>query len=382
MRRLAPRIVSLYPLAGLVMAGLLAGCGSVPSMEDVVRDRQIEYKSAQTLPPLEIPPDLSRSSIDDRLVVPDTAAPGGRASYSDYASERTGTELVTRAGVLPEAPGIRVMHDGDKRWLVAKGDPAQYWDRVRAFWLENGFTLKIENPTAGIMETDWAENRADIPHSLIRSFIGKFVDSVYSTSTRDKFRTRLERGPEGATEIFVSNRGAEEVTKGDSTVWQPRAADPELEAEMLNRLMVFLGVKKEQAQKMIAAGKASPPKARLERDSSGAAALTLDGDFAQAWRRTGLALDRVGFTVEDRDRSRGIYFVRYVDPATAGKKDDGVLSKLKFWGDGDKAANVQYLIKLEGQGSTTRVVVLDKAGNRDSSETAGKILALLQDELK
>ena len=379
-RRPATRVL-LYPLSGLIVTGLLAACGSVPSMEDVVRDRQIEYKSAQTLPPLEIPPDLSRSSIDDRLVVPDTAAPGGRATYSEYASERTGGELITKAGVLPESQGIRVMRDGNKRWLVAPGDPSQYWDRVRAFWLENGFTLKVENPTAGIMETDWAENRADIPHSFLRSLVGKVIDSVYSTATRDLFRTRLERGPDATTEIFVSHRGAEEVEQGQTTtVWQPRAADPELEAEMLNRMMVFLGVKKEQAQRMMASSQPRPPQSRLERDAGGPL-LVLDSDFGQAWRRTGLALDRVGFTVEDRDRSRGVYYVRYVDPATAGQKE-GLLSKLKFWGDGDKPRNIEYLIRLEGQGSTTRVVIMDKAGARDGSETAGKILALLQDEMK
>jgi outer membrane protein assembly factor BamC len=370
---------ALAALAGV--GALLAACGSMPKMDEVIRDRQVEYKSAQTLPPLEVPPDLSRSSIEERLVVPDAAPPGGSATLSEYARERGGAEEVAKAGVLPGIEGMRVMRDGDTRWLVVAGEPSRYWDRVRAFWLENGLTLKVENPSAGVMETDWAENRADIPHSFLRSLIGKMVDSVYSTATRDRFRTRFERGAGNTTEIYISHRGAEEVAQGDTTVWQPRASDPELEAEMLNRLIVYLGVKQEQADRMMAATGTRAPQARLERDATGAVALRLDNDFSRAWRRTGLALDRVGFTVEDRDRSRGLYYVRYVDPL-AGGKDTGLLSKLKFWGEGEKPAKIEYLVSLSEQGAGTRVVVLDRQGTRDNSDTAGRILALLEQELK
>jgi outer membrane protein assembly factor BamC len=353
-------------------------------MDDVVRDRQLEYKSAQTLPPLEIPPDLSRAGIEDRMVVPDTAAPTGTATLSTYAGERSGPEPAARGGVLPVVEGMRVVRDGDERWLVVKGDPAGYWERVRSFWLGNGFTLKVDNPTAGIMETDWAENRADIPHSVIRSLLGKLIDAAYSTATRDRFRTRLERGPDGTTEIFISHRGAEEVVQSgvsETTVWQPRPSDPELEAEMLNRLMVFLGARREQADRMLATTTAQAPRARLERDAAGAVSLVLEDDYARAWRRVGLTLDRVGFTVEDRDRSRGLYFVRYVDPATAGQKP-GFFDKLKFWGEGEAERKTEYLISLQGQVPPTRVVILDKGGARDNSETAGRILSLLETELK
>jgi outer membrane protein assembly factor BamC len=288
--------------------------------------------------------------------------------------------------VLPTVEGMRVVRDGNERWLVVQGPPAAHWERARAFWLENGFTLKIDNPTAGILETDWAENRADIPSGIIRGFFGKILDSAYSTATRDRFRTRLERGPDDTTEIYISHRGAEEVVQGgvqETTVWQPRPTDTELEAEMLNRLMVFLGAKKEQADRLMAASGAQPARARLERDGSGGVALRVDGDFAQVWRRTGLALDRVGFTVEDRDRARGAYFVRYIDPEAEVGKKEGFFSKLKFWGEGEKPEKTEYVVAVSGQGSVSRVVVLDRAaGARDNSETAVRILALLQEELR
>jgi outer membrane protein assembly factor BamC len=366
-----------------VVAGALTGCGVLGGSDEVIRDRSVEYKSSSSLPPLEVPPDLSRSNVEERLVVPDAAPPGGTATYSSYAQERTGAARVTRSGVLPSIDGLRVLRDGDPRWLVADGEPSAYWERVRAFWLENGFVLRVDSPASGILETDWAENRADVPHSVIRSLLGKVGDFVYSTATRDKFRTRLERASQGrATEIFLSHRGVEEVAQGDTTVWQPRAADPELEAEMLTRLMMFLGVKEDRARQMVAERTDRPPRARLERDASGGSLLVLDGDLPQSWRRTGLALDRVGFTVEERDRNRGVYVVRYVDPLAGGKKDEGMLSKLKFWGDSEPARNVDYLIGLQGQGAATRVVVLTREGVRDTSDTASRILALLHNELK
>jgi len=370
---------SVVALLGL---GILAGCGSTPKLDDVVKDRQAEYRESANLPPLEVPPDLTTSSMDDAMAVPDTAAPAGAATYSDYASERPAASRGPRREAVLAAPeGIQVKRDGDQRWLLVPGEPEQYWDEVREFWLENGLLIKTENPGIGIMETDWAENRADLHDGVIRSLLGKVGDFVYSTSTRDKFRTRFERGNQPATtEIYISHRGLEEVEQGDiTTVWQPRPADPELEAEMLNRLMVYLGVETREAQRMIVAKPKREVRAVMVRDADGQVALSLKDDFSRAWRRTGLALDRVGFTVEDRDRARGVYLVRYADPL-ADVKDKGLLSKL-FSRDA-KPSSVEYQVSLVEQGDTTDVVVLDTEGQRDSSDTAGRILSLLHEQLK
>jgi outer membrane protein assembly factor BamC len=234
------------------------------------------------------------------------------------------------------------------------------------------------------METDWAENRAKIPDGFIRNTLGKLLDSVYSTSERDKFRTRLERGPEaGSTEIYISHRGMEEVytsTAKEETKWQPRPPDPELEAEMLRRLMVRFGVQEERAKQQLVATSNTVPRATLTR---GQGTLALNEQFDRAWRRVGLALDRVGFTVEDRDRSKGLYFVRYIDPDTDNKSaDKGWLSKLKFWGGNDKTKTEQYRILVKGAEEGAEVNVLNKEGVRDRSETAGRILSLLYDQLK
>ena len=236
------------------------------------------------------------------------------------------------------------------------------------------------------METDWAENRARVPDGFIRNTLGKLLDSVYSTSERDKFRTRLERGREpGTTEIYISHRGMEEVYTSlaeDETKWQPRPADPELEAEMLRRLMVRLGVQEERARTQVASAKAAP-RATLRKGSDGNS-LALNEQFDRAWRRVGLALDRVGFTVEDRDRSKGLYFVRYIDPMLDNKSADnrGWFSRLKFWGNSDPKQAEQFRVLVKDMGERAEVNVLNKEGTPEKSATANRILTLLHEQLK
>ncbi|MCF8183615.1 MAG: outer membrane protein assembly factor BamC, partial [Polynucleobacter sp.] len=180
-------------------------------------------------------------------------------------------------------------------------------------------------------------------------------------------------------EIYV-NEGKSE------TKWQPRPADPELEAEMLRRLMVRLGVEESRAKTMVAAEQRQE-RAKLSRASDGAGALLLEEAFDRAWRRVGLALDRVGFTVEDRDRSQGLYFVRYIDPDTDSKKsgeNKGFLSKLMFWkgGSDTKPEQSQYRIHVKTAGDSTSVQVLTREGGVDKSDTSRRILGLLHEQLK
>ena len=271
---------------------------------------------------------------------------------------------------------------------MVAGTQDKLWGQIKDFWQETGFLIKLELPEAGVMETDWAENRAKIPEGGLRGILGKALDSLYSTAERDKFRTRLESGTEpGTTDIFISHRGMCEifVSEGkDQTKWQPREPDPELEAEMLRRLMVRFGSDKKRADAQIAAAREKPAeRAKLTRSGDGTGTLEVQESFDRAWRRVGLSLDRVGFTVEDRDRSKGLYFVRYVDPESDGfKKDDGLLSKLAFWKDNKPNPKTKYRIFVKDDGALTTVQVLSSEGGVDQSETSKKILNLLYDQLK
>jgi len=371
-------------LSGLTLtlvAIAVAGCSMLPET------KKIDYKSAGKVPSLEIPPDLTQLAKDDRFSVPDAAGKGS-ATFSAYSADRSPLAQAQNSVVLPQVEKTRVERSGNQRWLVVTVPADKLWDTVKDFWQELGFIVKVEMPEAGIMETDWAENRAKIPDDFLRNTLGKLLDSLYSTGERDKFRTRFEPGAEpGTTDVFISHRGMEEVytsSAKDETRWQPRPPDSEIEAEMLRRLMVRLGTEEKRAEAAVANVKAEP-RARLAKANDGSGTVEVQERFDRAWRRVGLVLDRVGFTVEDRDRSKGLYFVRYVDPDMDNKKDDkGWLSKLAIWKSDDTAASskVQYRIYLQDAGSTTGVQVLSREGGVDKSDTAKKILGLLYDQLK
>ena len=362
-------------------ATLLAACSALPS----IQGDKIEYKSAGRLPPLEIPPDLTRPTADDRYAVPDINPKGG-ATYSVYSKERGAVPDSSKAAVLPSQENARIERSGSQRWLVVKGEADAVWNVVKEFWQETGFIINTENTDAGVMETDWAENRAKIPEGGIRGLLGKVIDSVYSTSERDKFRTRLERSTEpGMTEVYISHRGMEEVyvtADRDETKWQPRPPDPDLEAEMLRRLMSRFGVQQARAKSEVAAAQA-PLRATLFKGRDGGT-LSVNDQFDRAWRRVGLALDRVGFTVEDRDRSKGLYFVRYVDSDADNRtaQPKGFFAKLNPFRSTPKPSGERFSIQVRDADSVSQVSVLDKDGKQEKSETANRILSLLYDQLK
>jgi outer membrane protein assembly factor BamC len=364
--------------AAAALAAVLYGCGG---------DSAVDYKSAGTLPPLEVPPDLTSPQRDNRYIVPESGR--SSATLSGYQAERRDKPRPgVRSGplaVLPEIESMRIERAGAERWLVVPEAPEKLWPLVKEFWVESGFLVKIEAPEAGVMETDWAESRAQIDEGPARNFLGKILDQLYSTSERDKFRTRLERTPDGkGTEVYISHRGMEELyttREPTSTAWQPRPSDPQLEAEFLRRLMVRLGVQDDRAKQLLASPQ-TKDRAEIVKSNDGTELLQVNEPFDRAWRRVGLALDRVGFTVEDRDRQNGVYFVRYADPeAEMKEKDRGLIARMFSFGD-SKVKAEQYRVKITSEAEASRVLVLNKEGAAERSKTAQRILALLHEQLK
>ena len=364
----------LLPLF-LMVAVALSACG-------IVESKKIDYKSAQNAPTLEVPPDLVAPTADNRYAIPDTQG-DGTATLSTYSQERKATPAASTT-LLPAEDKVRIERAGSERWLVVQATPQQVWPVLKDFWQENGFIINMESPATGIMETDWAENRAKIPQDIIRRTLGKVIDGLYSTAERDKFRTRIETGKDG-TEIYISHRGMKEVytTEGqDQTKWEPRQPDPGLEAEMLRRLMLRFGVEKSRADAVLAQQQ-TPERARIVQ-AGGAPVLEVDDGFDRAWRRVGLALDRVGFAVEDRDRSKGIYFVRYIDPDidNGTKRDEGLFSNLAFWRSKQPQTAPQLQIVVSEAGEKSRVSVTGADGKPADEKTRNRIINLLQNELK
>jgi outer membrane protein assembly factor BamC len=180
---------------------------------------------------------------------------------------------------------------------------------------------------------------------------------------------------------LYTTREATSSTPGQ-TAWQPRPSDPELEAEFLRRLMVKLGSPTERAKQLAAAGQPQQ-RAEIVKSNDGTERLQVYEQFDRAWRRVGLALDRVGFTVEDRDRQKGLYFVRYADPESEMKdKDKGLIGRLFSWGSDSKVKPEQYRVQVSPDASTSQVYVLNKEGAVERSKTSQRILSLLHEQLK
>ncbi|HSA90509.1 MAG TPA: outer membrane protein assembly factor BamC [Burkholderiales bacterium] len=367
-------------------AAVLSGCSWFSSDSS-----SVDYKSAGKLPPLEVPPDLTSPQRDNRYTIPEGAGRSS-ATLSGYEAERRDPARTAGApqggpALLPVVEHMRIERAGTQRWLVVQEPPEKLWPVVKDFWQENGFLIKLEMPEAGVMETDWAETRARIQEGAVRDFLGKIFDYFHATGERDKYRTRLERTA-GGTEIYVSHRGMQELyttreptssTPGQ-TAWQPRPSDPELEAEFLRRLMVRLGAPGERAKQLTAASERQL-RAEIVRASDGAERLQVYEPFDRAWRRVGLALDRVGFTVEDRDRQKGLYFVRYADPdSEMAQKDGGIFARL--FGSDSKVKAEQYRVQVSAETSGSQVLVLNKEGAAENSKTAQRILTLLHEQLK
>jgi outer membrane protein assembly factor BamC len=401
----ASRSSTLRPL-GLALLATVS-LGACTSINKSLEGDKVDYKSsASKSVSLEVPPDLSQLSRDSRYTptggsisaaalqtpaAPGVAVPAGTAASGAVPAAATAPALA------PSTYGdVQLVRAGSQRWLLTKQTPEQLWPQLQAFWGERGFQLDVEQKEVGLMETNWNENRAKLPQDFIRRSIGQVFEGLYDTGERDRFRTRLERGVDGGTEIYISHRGMVEVYTDErkgSTIWQPRPADAELEAVMLSRLMLKLGAKEEQAKaveaaaaKVAIAPTATPPasRARLLSGDTGAG-LQVDDGFDRAWRRVGLALDRGGFTVEDRDRAQGLYFVRYVEPGSEEAKEPGFFSKL-FSSDKDKAAQAnalaRYRIALKSQAETTTVTVLNNQGSAETGPAAKRILERLVTDLR
>jgi len=393
----------IRPLALAVLTlPLLAGCGLFGGKTE-------DYKTTRMREtPLEVPPDLTAPTYDDRFAIPD---PKASTSFSQYQQGRApgsaGGAGPVNLAVLPPIANARVERSGELRYVVAKAEPGQAWPVVREFWLDQGFAIAREDPAAGTLETNWRENRPPVESDGLRGLMSRALPGMYSSGERDRFRSRIERGSEaGTVEIYVSHRGLEEVftsTMQDSTRWVPRAGgtDRGLEAEMLQRLVLKLGEptrKSDPVRRAEAKPGAAPIGGAVQVPSSapvpsssqaavmqggGSGPIVLNDGFDRGWRRVGLALDRVGFTVEDRDRSKGLYFIRYIDPDASKVDNEGFLDKLAFWRPADKSAAPQFRIAVtDAGGGLTNVAVQDAKGANDATPTGKRILSLLFEQLK
>ncbi len=420
--------IDLKKIAGLgLLTFLLSACGfSIPFI-----DNTSDYKKGGgSARPLEVPPDLTSANSSDAYNVP-----GGATSYSEYSQQQEGQEPGVEQ-VLKNPDGVRMEKAGAQRWLVVNAPAEKVWPVVREFWLDQGFAVRVENAETGVMETEWVRADNIKVEEDTRGYgerFDKWLDNLSGLADRRKFRTRLERGEEkGTTEIYMTHRtvpGAPDDGKqkvqtqlGEIDLGYRVDADnkkdvkldqfeEDLDKELLRRLMVKLGVADDQARQ-IANNPVKEVRAEVVKEADQSVTLKLKDNYARGWRRVGLALDRVGFVVEDKDRSKGMFYVRYADVEidtgpkekkglldtlafwrddeeeienkSKPKEEDTVLDKLKFWKGKDETTDPskKYNIHVSEIDSGTKVNIVDSEGNPNPSTTANRIISLLYNQLK
>ncbi|AZN35836.1 outer membrane protein assembly factor BamC [Iodobacter ciconiae] len=369
-------------LIGLCIA--TAGC----TTDQLLLQKKVDYRSGSDnvgKNNLELPPELTAPANNTHFnIQPSTVLSSVAPAAASPAQ-----------AVLDNTSRAKIVQAGNQRWLVVKGEPEKLWPEIHEFWLDNGFLLTLDNPAIGIMETDWLENRAKLPKDLITRMLSKISDRILSTGELDRYRTRVERGSEpGTSEIYISHRGMMEVYSKDGssdsaavlsknsdntkTIWTPKKPDPEMEVEMLSLLLQRFGLDQATAEAVVAKPYQAPATASLIENGK---ALSIEDNFDRAWRRVGLALDRSGYVVYDRDRSKGVYMIRRADTDIAGEDDSSVFSKLAFWkkdaAPEQKQAH-EYEIHLTEGLKQTKLTVSSK----NKSDDNGKILSALLNELK
>ncbi len=368
--------LKLYKYASLAIIGAfaLSGCSTI---NEITGDSEsIDYKSVVSGDPLSIPPDLTQANQNTKYV-----APEGVARLSDYMAGQQQQSTNPADRVLPQAAGIKVMRDGALRWLVVDQSAEDLYPKLVEFWNEQGFTIHNQNPLAGIIETDWAENRAKIPEGWLRSALGSVLDQVFDSGERDRFTTRLERY-NGKTEVYVSHQHMEETPTADGAAfkWVFGEEDPGLNAAMLARMMVFLGADQQHAAQQIknASDKIAPVPNAVINDNQ--TSLSIAEPFDRAWRRVGVAIDSARFTVEDRNRSAGDYYIRYLDTDTGEQIEQQTVFG-RIFGSRNTAEPLKLRIHVEEKISTTEVSVLDSTGQQLTNDTAERIIKVLAKNL-
>ncbi|ETD72223.1 membrane protein [Pelistega indica] len=371
------RMMTMKRIASVLLVGFsLSACSTI---DDLMESEQVDYKSTVRGDPLTLPPDLSSAQINPQYSTHDGAA--SAAAYNQALAKSQ--KQRANGGVLPTDGEMQVLREGDKRWLQVNRDPNVVYRDVIAFWGNEGFTINRDNPAAGIVETDWAENRAKIPGGLLRRALGSIIDMVADSGERERFTTRLER-VNGKTEVFISHERMVETSMdrdGTSFKWLPAEEQQELNAIMLSRLMAFMGAPKEKAREAVKATNSTASQKAYKADFVGNnVALGMNANQESAYRQVGQALSSAGFTIDSSDASKGDYIVRYLDTDTGEKrKSSNIISRL-FGDKGNKIA-VPYTINVTGEGAQSVISVRNAQGAVDQSETARRILSVLREKL-
>ncbi|MEN8130312.1 MAG: outer membrane protein assembly factor BamC [Pseudomonadota bacterium] len=366
-------------LGMLCLASIPLGCSNFGGSDN-------DYTKSASLPPLEVPPDLTKPDWNTRMSIP--GGDSGTVSAVETSRRQAQGPETTRPDtgeikVLPEVEDIKVRREGNVRWLEVGASTDVLWPRLQAFWKQVDIALEKNSPQVGIMETVWYEQRETLPKGALGRMLGRAYNAFADTGSRDKYRIRVERVSADITNVYLTQRRAEQVgdiSDDEAFVrWKMQPPSPELEAEMLARLMIYLGTDESDAKHQIAAAPAPIPIAMNLEMVNGEPVLLVADELSQVWRRTGVALDRAGLFVEQQDQSKGIYYITYT--AVEGEKTKGFFNRIFSRGKGLEV-NELYQVHLRAQDEQILITAHDNGEDDAPAKLDPEAAEVLLNRLK
>ena len=379
LKQKSPQLLKLFMASFVLMS--VSACSVVDNFVDTKKNR-VNYQNNKSVKALDFPPDLTAPEFDMAFVLP----ADGVVSASAMGNQSGGYTVDGRQiNVLPKSTNIRSGGAGTVRWLDVAAPAESVWPKIRDFWRSVGISVKRDEPRIGIMETEWAENRAGLPMDWLRKSVGKIFQSAYDAGTRDRYRVRIEKPTAQTTRIFLTHKGAEKVITNTLTGWELRPANHELEAELLNKLKAFLqgdvvGAAKRQASGQLSGGDANQTSSLVSLvEQEGQVILQVHDNYKRAWVLTGIMMDRMGLVAEKRNQAAGIYHVTY-------RGDDEDTAKRGFFKrlfGGRKTLLVKgqdYQVHVQDAGKLSIVRITDDEGKPLNKRLSQLVLARLKQE--
>jgi outer membrane protein assembly factor BamC len=351
----------------------LTACGSSGS------DRH--YRDATLGKPLEMPPDLSKFEGESSFDLPE-----GITGDSESASEKVPVLARVESLQLQGSPGFY--------WLSVDEPVENLYQQVKNFWAFEGFGLTIDEPVIGIMETEWVYKEEGALPKNDSWWYRLFAEEDLSAS-QDQFRTRIERDQSGGSNnrIYITHRGTEyvyEFRAGDrddlnsaDNEWSFRRPEPQLEIEMLSRLMIYLGLNQESVAAQFEQPRLFKPRASLQVDAEEKSPyLFMMDPYQIAWNRLNHVLQRLNFEILSSEfksglSGEGVFIVKsnVVETVESGG----------FFGIGGSEKNISrrfILVVSEENHEVTRVIIEDEKGNFDTTPEAAEFLSILFEQIK
>jgi len=367
----------------LLFSIFISGCFSEEQKQTIKDNRmqlgdiRINYYSDKSVTSLEVPPDLTTPSFENSFRLneyvkdydPSFVDLGGKEERSDKS------EIIR-----PELTEIKVKKSGSRRWLEVDKKPDLVWNLSKQFLKDMGFVVKKSNKKIGFMETDYLENKPEIPDKslgLIRSMFSTIGNVSYTLPSIDKYSIRIEPLNSGEkSEVHLSISSMKEVATlvaGDeSTLWQSKERDVALENEMLYELMLYLGGDASKArEKIVNAKEEGKVFVELLDGVNGYAKLSFRLNLVDTWDNVSWAISNLNIELEDKDLKEKTFYLN-----VANDEEKGIFTKIF----GDVAIRKQYQLQLKSIGNNLTEVyfndiseVNDKSTKKFSYQLLGKI---------